>query len=199
MKNKAIWCSYTALALLAIAQPSTAAIAVTDDLGQLLGFDDIAIGTEVYDVRFKDGSFNQIFGVDGSRLDFDDNGARDASIALMNAYNEYPVHDRNPTTTYGIGFGTGNYYIYTPGSLVNVSGDLYYFGYRQKNTPDFSIYDQDKVEPLSWGDPTSISISTDSYVFADWKNAAVVPVPAAAWLFGGALLGLIGFSRGKRA
>ena len=36
-------------------------------------------------------------------------------------------------------------------------------------------------------------------MFGDWRTEVVVPVPAAAWLFGSGLLGLVGLARRKAA
>jgi len=39
----------------------------------------------------------------------------------------------------------------------------------------------------------------DQKVYAVWSESAVVPIPAAAWLFGTGLLGLVGIARCKKA
>ncbi len=52
--------------------------------------------------------------------------------------------------------------------------------------------------PISDGSsPFSLDfINNDQFVYADWQVSAV-PVPAAIWLFGSALIGLIGFGKRK--
>ena len=40
--------------------------------------------------------------------------------------------------------------------------------------------------------PLAHSPDTDASVFAVWTQTAVVPVPAAIWLFGSGLIGLVG-------
>ncbi len=67
------------------------------------------------------------------------------------------------------------------------------------NDPTSSIdpnYDKDLIYSLSIIDPTSSGHYFGSFLY---KDVAPVPIPAAAWLFGSGLLGLIGFSKRKKA
>jgi hypothetical protein len=73
----------------------------------------------------------------------------------------------------------------------------------------------DGVDPTSWGNSsygTAISgmqngqlfdvlasDGTNALISASFVSASAVPVPAAVWLFGSGLLGLLGFSRQKKA
>jgi hypothetical protein len=47
------------------------------------------------------------------------------------------------------------------------------------------------------GKLTSFPYSSQSWYDASWQATTVVPVPAAVWLFGSALVGLLGFTRRK--
>ena len=57
----------------------------------------------------------------------------------------------------------------------------------------------DDVVGLGGGSRTLDTTGTDLQVYAVWSPSAVVPVPAAVWLFGSGLLGLIGMARRKKA
>ena len=59
----------------------------------------------------------------------------------------------------------------------------------------FGITSDVAITSISWNAPSSRLIA-DNFVY---ETAAVVPVPAAVWLFGSGLLGLIGFARRKKA
>lgn len=51
-----------------------------------------------------------------------------------------------------------------------------------------------------WGDSSPVTAAdTAVLVYADFTPSSVVPVPAAVWLFGSGLLGLIGIARRKAA
>lgn len=56
-------------------------------------------------------------------------------------------------------------------------------------------YDKDLIYSLSIIDANSSSIYSGSFLY----KPASVPVPAAAWLFGSGLIGLVGFARRKKA
>lgn len=71
-------------------------------------------------------------------------------------------------------------------SLTFLAGGLTDFDFMKTGAPAFSSYF------LSFDDFDSM--------FGDWTSASltVVPVPAAVWLFGSGLLGLVGLARGRR-
>lgn len=59
--------------------------------------------------------------------------------------------------------------------------------------------DGDGASALSWSTLTMEFNPTEEFNPTDLQAASVVPLPAAAWLFGSGLLGLIGISRRKRS
>lgn len=63
------------------------------------------------------------------------------------------------------------------------------------NQIDFGAYNS----PVSYVRLTNTSTVASADIDALWGNYSVVPVPAAAWLFGSGLLGLVGLARRKKA
>ena len=161
--------------------------------GELIGFNNIAIGTETYNVRFVEGSFISIFG-DSTGLDFTTSiEARDASRALMAAFDLFPIYDDDVSKTYGLTGTSGE--IFTPWyfdpdgqtsvtsrNFRNIDGGLPNDDYVTNNVGMIATYD------------TSFS---GARVWADWDQVSSVPVPAAVWLFGSGLLALVGVARRK--
>jgi hypothetical protein len=156
--------------------------------GELIGFDGIAVGTETYDVRFVEGSFNSIFG-DETGLTFTESvDAHDAANALKDAFDTVPEFDDNPEKTYGV-TSTDRGYIWTPYRAdSNVAARV------------FQNYFDDEFDVILQLGMSRTANSTDSstIVFADWQQVSIVPVPAAVWLFGSAL-GLLGWMRRSRS
>jgi hypothetical protein len=169
------------------AQAATTTVVVD---GKLVGFDDVVVGTETYNVRFIYGSFNSIFN-DGADLDF--NTAFDAGVAaeaLLNAYDMFPTYDDDPGLTTGVSTATGR--IWTPYNFLDrdlpndtATSRVY------KNTSGTNL-NPDAIE-------TSTVVRTADKLYADWEQVAIVPIPAALWLFGSGLLGLLGVARRKKA
>ena len=163
-------------------------VAVLDD-GELIGFDDISVGSTDYKVRFIYGSYNSIF-VDPSGLDFTTAAdAGDAADALLAAFNLFPTYDDNPDLTVNISSTiTGR--IWTP--------------FRAKDTGHPNDTATSKVYKNTSGtnlNPDAIEqsavIRTASKLYADWEAVVVVPVPASIWLSGSAVLGVVA-TRAKR-
>jgi len=165
--------------------------AVTDSNGQLLGIDGIDLLGGIWNVRFVEGSFDDLFG-DTSGLDFVDMaGARAAATALYDVYNQpgFELYTQKGYATAGILYTTIGQ-VLTPYrvSVWNVS------------VIGFTIY------PDEESDLVTDTFDTQSYtdtgtsfytVYADWTNVSAVPVPAAVWFMGSGLLALFGYSRKK--
>lgn len=84
----------------------------------------------------------------------------------------------------------------TPGLFSNVLINLYWSSTEFVRFPDTSAWD------FAFGNGTQNTAGKQSN-FAAWAvrsgDVSAVPVPAAVWLFGSGLLGLIGISRRKKA
>lgn len=167
--------------------------------GELIGFNNITIGTENYNVRFVEGSFISIFG-DSTGLDFTSSiDARDASRALMDAFHIFPTYDDDVSLTFGLTGTSGE--IFTPWrfnpddqtnvtsrNFRNIDGNLLNDDYVTNNVGMIATYDTGGANNFSGG-----------RVWADWDKVSTVPVPAGVWLFGSGLLGLVGVARRNKA
>lgn len=168
-----------------------AATLVTDGSGQLLGVNDIEVNGTLYNVDFLEGSCYTFFApcLSNDNLDFDINLAQDASWALKEQVFDVPewsLYTSNPSMTFGCEdlYGCTIFTAYSVnsdpmGNAQFFNGDgLFFFDY--VNTCGLCYRSDDTTS-----DPTT--------VFAIWEEASgatTVPVPAAAWLFGSALIGL---------
>jgi hypothetical protein len=175
------------LALLGLSVSSAHAALVT-------GLQNVDIDGTLYDVTFHSRAttrFNQLWAVngagsvvlggtlfDGAPAFWGNVTAADAAAAAILL--EYESLDLS-STFYGIG---GSFYI--PYALV--SG---FPVYSTKHLVVDIVHCGTSVDPLCIVDPNS-----DTTPWASFAVSAV-PVPAAVWLFGTALIGLVGFSKRK--
>lgn len=177
-------------------------VAVVDGSGQLMGINEIDISGETWNVAFKEGSFDVIFNAPSDDFDFTDmESANLASKALLDAFNLYiPLrYTLNPNLTYGIEnrsliqIDAGN--ILTPYMIDDESLPVRRVVYSAFQNFNSIINDRVfKNIKLAAAD----TINDTPFVYADWTKVSSVPVPAAFWLMGSGLLGVLGFSR-KRA
>lgn len=110
--------------------------------------------------------------------------------------------------TVDFSFGSGNSFTIYAGnySYSNADDDLYNSGYpilefTGAPLPDlnFSYFGATTFSSaLGYFDAEDGSLNLVSGIWTDY-NATVVPVPAAVWLFGSGLLGLVGIARRKSA
>ena len=139
-------------------------------------------GSEYY-VNFEPATANDIYGPTEPRsYTFDNVGdaqaANDAIIAALNAHTGAEITlvggvlSRNNSNEYSIGYGdmSGN---------INVVTAMY----------DGST---DWINNGSGAESAS-----DEFIYAEFTQTSAVPIPAAAWLFGSALIGLAGIKRKK--
>ncbi len=168
------------------------------DDGQLIGATGVDIEGELYDVNFVDGSCISIFDgcEDASDFTFDGTQALAASQALLDQVfqdTSEGLFDSSPDLTNGC-TSTEYCYAYTP---VSFFGPFVVVSIVALNAfPSAPADFQDQI--LQRGStPEGDSGNAPDSVWAVWNPAPPVPVPAAAWLFGSALLGLFGFRKRK--
>jgi hypothetical protein len=169
-------------ALLGLSVSSVNAALVT----QLLGVD---VNGSLYDVTFHDASFNDlwdgdndgVFESDGSLFDSQPafwGNASDALVAAQAIMARLGLVD----TTSGIGDGFA-----VPWQIVNEP-------YIRSVTDAFGTPGGDKIEIRDLLDTLNYNFPYASFA----SPVSAVPVPAAVWLFGAALIGFIGMSKRRK-
>ena len=163
--------------------------------GQLLGATGVNVGGTLYDVSFVDGTCIDVFSGCDATSDFTFNSQSQAVAASQALLDQVFIDgvdgnfNSNPSLTEGI---TGAWaYIYTNyevgGSILR--GVYAYFD-------DNLIYDFTNIYQ------TTPDHDTSTYAVHAWavwsKSPSTIPVPAAVWLFGSGLIGLIGVARHKK-
>lgn len=178
---------FAALSLFATINAAYAGLitVVVDD--ELIGFDNITVGEETYNVRFVEGSFISIFG-DATGLDFTTSQeAGIAALALMNAFNSFQIYDFAPSLTFGL--------------TSDISGEIFtpwYFKDNLTSSRNFfnaGIQDQfdtvtGAVSMIATYDTSPGNNFSGARVWANWEkeNAEQVPEPSTLEIF---LLGMV--------
>ncbi len=188
--KKSIFILLTVLTLHATQSWAATAIINTDG-DTLLGFDDVLVDGELYNARFVDGSFTQIFGTQG--VIFPDRSWNiNALFELADTLDEYYQNFWSP------------FMHVLPEGIVRANLEQWRFmsAYRYLSPTqvlvhnldynDYPTYPHDAFHIL--GDTTPIV----DFVWVQWTPVSAVPIPAAVWLFGSGLLGLIGYSKRKK-
>ena len=165
--------------------------------GQLTGANNIDVNGVLYDVDFIDLSCFAIFsGCDSlSDLDFTtSSAAQSAHIALTSQIFDNPLYstfDLSPNLVDGC-TDTDQCLIWTPYALVGTTGLSAVVLFNRSNSANVAAGSGGAGINTSFG-------NLSGHVYADWTLVSAVPVPAAFWLFGTALVGLVGFGRRKKA
>ena len=182
--------------------------------GQLVGADSIVFDGFTGSVKFVEGTCVDLFnGCDEpsdivfESLTSTNTQARDLALAANSAlleqvFDAFPLYDENIALTFGCEEGAfvalGRCTLITPydytdnGTVVAV----------QLTNRD----DNSALDTVTWGQGYSATGSTiplnsnspDRLVYASW-TVNPVPLPAAVWLFGSGLIGLVGLARRKKA
>jgi len=169
-------------------------VAVTDASGLLHGIDGIDVLNKVYNVRFVEGSFNTLFGNELNLTFHDGADAFVASYSLLEVFSLAPSfaqYNVDPRRINGIDGNATFGIIATPyrlNTFGNVEAGLYLNEPAGSNPHTASIN-------TNWSNAQGDSGSSSIFVYAEWTEVATIPVPAAVWLMGSGLLGLMGFSR----
>ena len=193
---------------------SFGAVVLNIENGILMGATGVNVNGNIYDVTFQDGTCFDLFNGCNESSDFffpvsdihlatlDSSEAFIASQALLDQIfldSTLGAFDSDPTLTNGCAY-YGGCSVYTP-VFPTTSGGVDYF------TSIFAANGEGvdgKSVAYSFGVPATADSYTSGvagdFVFAIWSNnISAVPVPAAVWLFGSGLIGLIGIARRKKA
>ncbi len=189
---------FLSLALLVLSVSTSSAAILTVSGGQLVGAKQVVVGDYYYDVEFVEGTCDGLF---NKCSDFDF-GLPNEDELLDLAVEALLIHvfidvegvgnfDSVPTLTRGCTL-QGACGVLTPYSYV---GTTLFFAL----TLNYPIIG-DQVIYTSFDDIASTPTNTfGNLVYAKWTRVSAVPIPAAIWLFGTALIGLVGFGKRRAA
>ena len=156
----------------------------TDATGAITGVTGLEVDGSIWDMTLHDGSFDELFATMGTDALYSNLFSLSATFQLIQFTNSNPVSDASLFSgcTFFYGCSLDTVYGYEPaGNAVFVHGDM--------------------VSLLSVDSHTQIVVAPDvnytNQTYATWQMSSV-PVPAAVWLFGSGLIGLIGFARRKK-
>ena len=166
-----------------------------------LGAFGVSVGGNLYDVTFQDGTCISLFSGCDEASDFTFNSGADADAAsqalIDQVFNGDDSYDAQPELTRGIeDLQVGaimTVYTAQPGNpngamvdfmqnFAGIAGDINFCGLGGCSV--------DKI----W------DVASPGFTYAKWAPASgsAVPVPAAVWLFGSALIGFVGMSRRRK-
>jgi len=204
------------LALLGMSVTSVYGVTLhVDGSGYLFGASGVDVGGKLYDVEFVDGTCIDLFNGCDSISDFtfggDLAGAAAASQALLDQvfidvggvlFDSIPAATRGCDPAGPDADGAFGCIVYTPVGLELSSP----FWETDRFTNPYGIINSslEASDLLFLGNnfpafiDTSRILSNHGEVYARWSPNPI-PVPAAAWLFGTALIGLIGFGKRRKS
>jgi hypothetical protein len=187
-----------ALLGLSVSSANAATYVLAEAFGsELQGANGVIVNGLSYNVEFVDGSCISLFDECNDVSDFTFNTAADADAAsqalLDQVFNLFDIYDTTPSLMRGIFNNYG--FVWTPygmsgSNAVRVDSIVNYGG----NTTDTNSC---SIGACSLAITNDLSSGFDTY--AKWTQVSAVPIPAAVWLFGTGILGLIGFSKRKAA
>ena len=150
--------------------------------GDITGVSGLDVGGISWDMTLHDSSFDSLYASIGSAALYGSDFSSNASVALLNFINTTP--DTLPTDFYGCTFVDSCFMVTVYAQETErVSGSG--VGVLDGNVDYAAIF-----TPLRDTDYSNVA-------YATWAESASVPVPAAVWLFGSGLIGLIGLARRK--
>jgi hypothetical protein len=187
--GKALAAGALATGLLLGASTAQAAQVILDG-NNVIGIDNLELDFDqdskdgFYDVAFINDTGSNLF---GSGFDFDN--PEDAGAAIIQVNNALNLN--NPVPTGASSVGADQFFI----PALERFGFWGAFGSEFFSPGGVPGWDACEVDCLSG---VTILNPSDAYTYATFQTSAI-PVPAAVWLFGSGLLGLIGIARKKAA
>jgi hypothetical protein len=187
------------LLLLAFSQASNSATLDVTGAG-LMGASGVNVNGSIYNVQFLTGSCVSTYAGCDDIFDFTFHSGADADAAsqalLDQVINAYIMVDRNPNFMNGVGSAVSGE-IYTPWGRDESQGIVTYDMVRN--------HIDERLDTNLCGigacihtDPNSFFGPGTPQAWAKWTEVSPVPVPAAVWLFGTALIGFVGMSRRRK-
>ena len=191
--------SIVSISLLLVSISSANAATLNVDVsGQLLGATGVNVGGTIYDVTFEDTTCALAYSGCNSTNDLtfqSEAAAAEASEALgMQVFVDGVLgqFDSNPSLTNGC-ISPALCRVLTPFSVSSGTNTLFAATFENHSNPAFDVVGR-SGNPIG----TDFSNGSDS-VLAVWSpNIGAVPVPAAVWLFGTAMIGLVGFNKRRK-
>jgi len=195
---------FIALTLFLSISTARAAVVWEWDGTTLSGAGNVDVNGTLYDVKFMDGSCVSLFtDCDSADDDFaftTPGDAGDAAQALLDQVLLNPPFnplgqgfDFIPGLTAGCSFSSIFCTIFIPHTIpIGGVGLVALAGAENSPLDPDNTVTGDRSINLDLGD-------VDDEVYAIFTKTAVVPIPAAFWLFGTVLLGLVGFSKRRKA
>jgi hypothetical protein len=156
--------------------------------GQLMGASGVIVDGAAYDVAFLDGSCISLY--DGcnsiSDFTFGESLAAQASTALLG---QVFLDDYDDDASLTNGCDTGCRILTAWNRLDDINAEVRWADNNFENNADTTGFG---TVPLDF----NTGLESD-HVYAVWSPSAV-PVPATIWLFGTALIGLVGFGKRRK-
>ena len=188
-----------AVSALVLSTSVNAATLTYSDAGQLLGASGVEVSGILYDVSFTDSSCFTAFNncIDSA---FAFNNSSDADIASSALIDQVlsTLPSLTPSSIFGLGPGPDESgVIMTPYLRFSHCSFLCLLAV---NSSALLIESLGGLSVSESSEMSFIGIDFSEYgnqVYADWQVSSV-PVPAAVWLFGSGLIGLIGMARRKK-
>jgi hypothetical protein len=185
-----------ALLVLSVSSANAATYVLAEAFGsELQGANGVTVNGFIYNVEFVDGSCVSLFDGCNEVSDFTFNTATDADAAsqalLDQVFNLSDIYDTTPSLMRGISSIYGS--VWTPYGLPSSNTVLVDYMVNYGNTTDTNGCSS--ACSLAITDDLSSGLET----YAKWTQVSAVPVPAAVWLFGTALIGLVGFAKPRNS
>jgi hypothetical protein len=179
--------------------------------GELFGAIGVDVNGVLYDVAFRDGTAIELYDGADENTDFpftNPDNLNDASLAVAASQalldqvfvdSSLGAFDSTPNLTNGCG-APGGCSVNTP-LWVNASGGMGIIWAYNGNTVDSDVIGSgsgSNTFDSDWWLDQGYDARYDHTVYAVWSETTPVPIPAAVWLLGSGLIGIVGIRRRMR-